>query len=110
MWFSLGKAFAIFTTHDGTYLTSKHVTQQHESHMMLSRRLVLLKSKNPFHLSWKKLDHLHLKDFLKYEREFHLKQPLTPTQRKTTTAYCAMNNRVAIETRRWSTVPISNRQ
>ena len=31
----------------------------------------LAKEWNSFHVSWKKLDYLHLKDFLKYECELH---------------------------------------
>jgi hypothetical protein len=38
----------------------------------------LAKEWKSFHLFGKKLDYLHLKDFLKYECELYLKQPLTP--------------------------------
>ena len=38
---------------------------------------------NSFHLlGEKKLDLLHLKDFLKYECELYFNQPLTPLERK----------------------------
>ena len=50
----------------------------------------LVKGWNSFHLSTNKLDYLHLKEFLKYECELYLKQPLTPPQCKITkisTAY-----------------------
>ena len=42
----------------------------------------MLISRNSFHLSSKKLDSLHLKDFLKYKCELYLKQLLTPPQQK----------------------------
>jgi hypothetical protein len=43
---------------------------------MLSRRLVFAKLVELFPSSYGKLlDNLHLKDFLKYECELHLKQP-----------------------------------
>ena len=64
---------------------------------------------NSFHLSWKELDHLHLKEFLKYEHESYSKQPSTPTQRKIIVARRTMNHKVAIEIGRQSTVPISKR-
>ena len=44
----------------------------------------LAKEWNSFHLSRKKLDHLHLKEFLKYECKLYLEQPSTPPQRKIT--------------------------
>ena len=53
------------------------------------------------------LDSLHLKDFLKYECEMYVKQPLTPPQRKIIGAYCTSNHRLAIEMGRWTTIPIS---
>jgi hypothetical protein len=34
---------------------------------------------NSFHLLGKELDYQHLKDFLKYECELYLKQPLMPS-------------------------------
>ena len=55
----------------------------------------------------KKLDHLHLKDILKYECELYLNQPLTPPQCKIIATYCTSNNRLAIENGQWSTIPIS---
>ena len=61
----------------------------------------LVKEVNASHFLVKKLDHLHLKDVLKYECEFYLKRPLTPTQCKIIVAYGIMNHRLAIETRRW---------
>jgi hypothetical protein len=48
--------------------------------MLISRRFF-------FHLFGKKLDYLHLKDFLKKECELYLKQPLTPT---TTQEHCCL--------------------
>ena len=50
-------------------------------------KVFLAKKWNSFHLYGKKLDYLHLKDFLKYECELYLKQPLTPSQHKIIDAY-----------------------
>ena len=58
----------------------------------------LAKEWNSFHLSRKKLDYLHLKDFLKYECELYSEQPLTPPQHKIIAAYHTSNHRLAIET------------
>ena len=78
-------------THDNP-ITSK-------PHSMLSRRLSFLINKwNPFHLSGKKLDNIHLKDFLKHECELYLKQPLIPSQCKIVVAYRTSNHGLAIET------------
>ena len=57
----------------------------------------LAKEWNYFHLLGKELDYLHLKDFLKYEFELYLKQPLTP-QHTTIVAYDTSNHRLALET------------
>ena len=65
----------------------------------------LVEDGNSFHLSRKKLDHPHLKDFLKCEYEQHMKQLLTPPT--TQDVYHTSNHRLAIETRRWSTIPVS---
>ena len=65
--------------------------------MMISRRPFLLKSGTLSHLTWKKLDYLNLKDFLKFECELYLKQPLTPPQHKINVAHCTSNLRLAIE-------------
>jgi hypothetical protein len=46
------------------------------------KEVFLTKEWNFFHLSWKKLGYLSLKDFLKYECELYLKQSLTLPQRK----------------------------
>ena len=56
----------------------------------------LAKEWNSFHLSRKKLYYLHLKDFLKYDCELYLKQPLTPTQRDIIATYRTSNHRLAI--------------
>ena len=45
--------------------------------------------------------------FLKCKFELYLKQPLTPPQCKIIIAYKTSNHRLAIETKRWSTIPIS---
>jgi hypothetical protein len=39
------------------------------------KEVFLAKEWNSFHLSEKKIDYLHLKDFLKYECELYSKQP-----------------------------------
>ena len=65
-----------------------------------------VKKWNSFHLSRKKLNYLHLEDFLKYECELYLKQPLAPPQRKIVATYRTSNHTVDIEIRRWSTIPI----
>ena len=44
--------------------------------------------------SWKKLDFLHLKDFLKCKCRLYLKQPLTPPQRRNIVAYRTLNHRL----------------
>jgi hypothetical protein len=63
---------------------------------------------NSFHLSWKKLDYLHIKDFIKYECvESYLKQPLTPPQHKIVATYHTSIHRLAIEIGQWSTISIS---
>ena len=50
--------------------------------MMISRRPYFAKEWNSIHLSRKELDYMYFKDFLKYECELYLKQPLAPPQRK----------------------------
>ena len=67
----------------------------------------LAKEWNSFHLLGKKLDYLHLKDFLKYKCELYLKQSLTPPQCKVIVDYHTSNHRLAIEIGRWSTIPIA---
>ena len=62
---------------------------------------------NSFHLSWKKLHYLHLENFLKYECELYLKQPLTPPQRMIIVAHHISHHRLAIEIGRWMTILIS---
>ena len=62
---------------------------------------------NSFQLSWKKLDYLHLKDFLKYECDLNLKQPLTPPHRNIIGAYGISNHRLAIEIGWWSSDHVS---
>ena len=70
------------------------------------KEVFLAKEWNSFHLYGKKLDYLHLKDFLKYECELYLKQPLTLAWRKVIATYCT-SNQLAIETKQWMTIPIS---
>ena len=48
-----------------------------------------------------------LEDFLKYECEMYLKQPLTPPQHKIIATYRTSNHRLPINIGRWSTIPIS---
>jgi hypothetical protein len=58
-------------------------TQHHQKIAFDDLKLVLLvKEWNSFHLPRKKLDYLYFKDLFKYKCELHLKQPLTPPQRK----------------------------
>ena len=56
------------------------------------KEVFLAKEWNSFHLSRKKLDYLHLKEFLEYVCELYLKQPLTPPQRKIIVAYHTSNH------------------
>ena len=70
------------------------------------KEVFLAKEWNSFHLSRKKLDHLHLKDFLKLKCELYLKQPLTPPQHKIIDAYRTSNHRLYIETWWWMSIPI----
>jgi len=44
--------------------------------IIFNMSVFLGKEWNSFHLLGKKLDYLHLRDFLKYECELYLKQPL----------------------------------
>ena len=60
-----------------------------------------------FHLFGKKLDYLHLKDFLKYECELYLKQPLTPPQCMIIATYHTSNHRLATEIGRWTSILVS---
>ena len=76
-------------------------------HMMISRRLSLDEEWNSFHLPGKKLNYLHLQNFLKYECELYSKQPLTPPQCKIVVAYHASNHRLVIDIWRWTTIHIS---
>ena len=46
------------------------------------------------------------RSFLKYKCKRNLKQPLTPPKRKIVVAYHISNQRLGIETRLWSTIPI----
>ena len=59
----------------------------------------LAKQWNFFHLSGKKLDYLHLKDFLECECALYSEQPLTPPRHKISVAYYTSNHNLAIETR-----------
>jgi len=68
----------------------------------------LAKEWNSFHLLGKKLDHIHLKELLKYECELYLKPPLIPPQCKIIVAYRTLNCRLLIEFGRWSTILISS--
>ena len=74
--------------HHGVNLIGKPMTTQPDQnqHMSISRRFFLLKSET-ISIFGKKLDYFHLKDFLEYECELYVKQPLTPPQRKMIVAY-----------------------
>ena len=96
--------------HHGVYLIGKPMTtQQHRKITSdVVKEVFLAKVRNFFHLSRKKkLYCFHLKDFLKYECELYLKQPLTPPQRNIIVTYCTLNYRLAIEIGWWSIIPIS---
>ena len=58
-------------------------TQLHQRTTCIDiKEAFLAKEWNTFHSCGKKLDYLHLKNFLKYECELNLKQPMTPPQCK----------------------------
>ena len=94
--------------HHDVYFIGKPMTTQHYQYpnLMISRRLFLLKS-GTFHLSWKKLNYIHFRDFLIYECQLHSKQLLTPPQRKIIVTYRSLNHRLVIEIGWWLTIPIS---
>ena len=83
--------------------TQPHQKKPHDG----IKKAFLTKEWNSFHLSGKKLNYLHLKDFLKYECELYLKQPLAPPQCKIIVAYHTSNHELAIEIGRWIIIPIS---
>ena len=73
--------------------------------LMLSRRPPPLpKSANSFRLTEQRSYCLHLNNFLNYECESHLKQPLTSPSLKIIVAYCTLNLRFAIEVSRQSII------
>ena len=51
------------------------------------KEVILAKECNSFHLSRKKLDYLHLKNFLIHKRELYLKQPWTTPQHNIIVTY-----------------------
>ena len=59
-----------------------------------------------FYIMENKLDYVHLKDFLNYECESHLKQPLAPPQRIIIVAYHTPNHRFVEEIDWWLTIAI----
>jgi hypothetical protein len=69
------------------------------------KKASLAREWNSFQLLWKKLYYLPLKDFLKYECELYLKQPLTPPHHNIIDAYGTSNHRLAIEIGRWFECP-----
>lgn len=83
-------------------------TQHHQnSCLMISSMHFLLKSGTLCISRGKKLDYLHFLDFLKYDCESCLKQPLTPPYCKIFINYRTQSHRlVAIRIGRWSTLPI----
>ena len=92
--------------HHGKFMPTQH----QKSYSMISRRLFLLKKNVTLSISLgKKLEYLHIKDFLKYKCVLYLKQPLTPPQRNIIVAHLTSNHRLAIGIGRWSTwtIPIS---
>ena len=61
------------------------------------KEALLVEQYYSFLLLGKKLDHLHLKDFLKYECELYLKQPLPPPQCKIIIGCCTTDCRLGIK-------------
>ena len=62
-----------------------------------TKGVFLAKKWNSFHLYGKKLDCLHLMDFLKYNCKLYLKQALTLPQHTIIVAYRTSKCRLAIE-------------
>lgn len=62
-----------------------------------------------FHLTWKKLDFLHLKDLLNFECKAYLKESILSPQRKIIGAYRSSDYSLAIETGLLWTIPIPSR-
>jgi hypothetical protein len=62
------------------------------------KKAILAKEWIFFHLLRKKVDYIHLKDFLKYEIKLFLKQSLTTPQCRTIVAYNTSNHTIAFET------------
>jgi hypothetical protein len=60
-------------SHHGYNPTSSKITFDNIKEAFFAREW------NSFHFFGKKLDYLHLKDFLKYKCELHLKQPINTT-------------------------------
>ena len=71
------------------------------------KKASLAKEWNSFHLSWKELDDLHLKDFLNTNVNCTWSNHWHPPQRKINVAYRTSNHWLAIEIGRWSTISIS---
>ena len=57
------------------------------------KEVFLAKEWNCLHLTWKKLDDIHLKDFLPYECELYLTQMLPPPRHKIIVAYQTSNHK-----------------
>ena len=94
--------------HHGVYLIGIPMTTQpyQKQHMMMSRRLFLLKS-GTLSISQGRDQSTSTSririPFLKYECELYLKQPLAPPQCKIIVAYRTSNNRLATKIGRWVT-------
>ena len=77
-----------------TYLDEINPTTSNLTYVDI-KEVVLTKEWNSSHLSWKKLNYLHLKNILKYEYEQHCKIIAT---------HYTSNHRLVIETRQCSTI------
>ena len=78
-----------------------------KQHVLTSRRLLLLKRGALFIPLGRNQITLHFEEFLKYECELYLKEPLTPSQHKIIVACCTLNHRLTTETGQCTIIPIS---
>ena len=75
-------------------------TPSKKSHLMISRRVFLLKSGVLYPSLEEEVDYVHLKDFLEDECVLYLKQSLTSPQGKIIVACCTSNHKLAIQSGR----------
>ena len=74
---------------------------------LIIQETILAKEWSYFHLAWKIIDYLHLKDLLKYECNLYLKQPMTSPLGNIIVAYRTSNYKLGIEIGQRLTIPIS---